>query len=146
MHSITLRFLAASAAPSAFGRIQGGTVLLWADEAGLACASAWAHCACTTAFVGSTSFLRPVRQGDLVEVEARLVYTGSSSMSMAIEVRAGSIQSGELQPVTHCVAVYAAVDDEGQPRTVDAWTPETPGDIALAQRVKGHIDAEHAAQ
>lgn len=146
MHSMTLRFLASSSAPSASGRIQGGTVLLWADEAGLACASAWAHCACATALVGSTSFLRPVRPGDLVEVEVRMAYTGNSSMNMAIEVRAGSIQSRELQPVTHCVAVYAAVDDEGQPRTVDAWTPETPGDIALAQRVKAHIEAARAAQ
>lgn len=146
MHSMTLRFLAASGAPSASDRIQGGTVLLWADEAGLACASAWAHCACVTAFVGSTSFLRPIRPGDLVEVEVRMVYTGSSSMSMAIEVRAGSIQSRELQPVTHCVAVYAAVDDEGQPRAVDTWTPETPGDIALAQRIKSHIAAARAAQ
>jgi len=146
MHSMTLRFLASCGAPSASGRIQGGTVLLWADEAGLACASAWAHCACATAFVGSTSFPRPVRPGDLVEVEARLAYTGSSSMSMAIEVRAGSIQGRELQSVTHCVAVYVAVDEEGQPRAVDAWTPETPGDIALAQRVKGCIDVARAAQ
>lgn len=120
--------------------------MLWADEAGLACASAWAHCACATAFVGSTSFLRPVRPGDLVEVEARLAFTGSSSMGLAIEVRAGSIQSRELQPVTHCVAVYAAVDEAGQPRAVDTWMPETPGDIALAQRVKAHIEAARAAQ
>ena len=95
---------------------------------------------------GGASFLRPVRSGDLVEVEARLAYTGSSSMSMAVEVRAGSIQDRDLQPVTHCVVVYAAVDDDGQPRAVDAWTPETPGDIALAQRVKAHIDAARAAQ
>ena len=39
MHSITLRFMAASGASSASGRIQGGAVLLWVDEAGLACAS-----------------------------------------------------------------------------------------------------------
>ena len=121
-------------------------MLLWSDDAGLACASAWARCACVTAFVGGASFLRPVRVGDLVEVQARLAYTGSSSMSMAIEVRAGSVQSRQLQPVTHCVAVYTAVDDQGQPRAVDAWTPETPGDIALAQRIKGHIDAARAAQ
>ena len=146
MHSITLRFMAASGASSASGRIQGGAVLLWVDEAGLACASAWAHCACVTAFMGGASFLRPVRSGDLVEVEARLAYTGSSSMSMAVEVRAGSIQDRDLQPVTHCVVVYAAVDDDGQPRAVDAWTPETPGDIALAQRVKAHLDAARAAQ
>ena len=32
------------------------------------------------------------------------------------------------------------------PRPVDAWSPDTPGDIALAQRVKAHIDAARAAQ
>ena len=52
MHSITLRFMAASGASSASGRIQGGAVLLWVDEAGLACAGAWAHCACVTDQIG----------------------------------------------------------------------------------------------
>ena len=146
MHSITLRFVAASGTPSASDLIQGGAVLLWVDEAGLACARAWAHCACVTVFMGSASFLRPVRCGDLVEVEARMAYTGSSSMSMTVEVRAGSVQDRDLQPVTHCVVVYAAVDDDVQPRAVDVWTPETPGDIALAQRVKAQIDAARAAQ
>ena len=146
MHSITLRFVAASGTPSASDLIQGGAVLLWVDEAGLACARAWAHCACVTVFMGSASFLRPVRCGDLVEVEARMAYTGSSSMSMAVEVRAGSVQDRDLQPVTHCVVVYAAVDDDVQPRAVDVWTPETPGDIALAQRVKAQIEAARAAQ
>ena len=146
MHSITLRFVAASGTPSVSDLIQGGAVLLWVDEAGLACARAWAHCACVTVFMGSASFLRPVRCGDLVEVEARMAYTGSSSMSMAVEVRAGSVQDRDLQPVTHCVVVYAAVDDDVQPRAVDVWTPETPGDIALAQRVKAQIEAARAAQ
>lgn len=146
MHSITLRFVAASGTPSASDLIQGGAVLLWVDEAGLACARAWAHCACVTVFMGSASFLRPVRCGDLVEVEARMAYTGSSSMSMTVEVRAGSVQDRDLQPVTHCVVVYAAVDDDVQPRAVDVWTPETPGDIALAQRVKAQIEAARAAQ
>ena len=146
MHSITLRFVAASGTPSASDLIQGGAVLLWVDEAGLACARAWAHCACVTVFMGSASFLRPVRCGDLVEVEARMAYTGSSSMSMTVEVRAGSVQDRDLQPVTHCGVVYAAVDDDVQPRAVDVWTPETPGDIALAQRVKAQIEAARAAQ
>ena len=46
----------------------------------------------------------------------------------------------------HCVAVYTAVDAQEVPRPVDAWSPDTPGDIALAQRVKAHIDAARAAQ
>ncbi|MCI5067216.1 MAG: acyl-CoA thioesterase, partial [Acidovorax sp.] len=28
----------------------------------------------------------------------------------------------------------------------DHWNPETPGDVALAQRVKAHLDAARAAQ
>jgi hypothetical protein len=28
---------------------------------------------------------------------------------------------------------------------VPAWQPETPGDFALAQRVKAHLDAARAA-
>ncbi|RZJ59447.1 MAG: acyl-CoA thioesterase, partial [Acidovorax sp.] len=39
-----------------------------------------------------------------------------------------------------------AVDSDEQPRTIDKWSPETPGDIALAQRVQAHIDAARSAQ
>lgn len=146
MHSITLRFLASQSTPLVANRIPGGTVLRWVDEAGLACASAWAGGASVTAFVSGASFLQPIQSGDLVEVEARLVHTGNSSMHLAVGVRSGSIQGGELQPVTQCVAVYVAIDEQGRPRAVDTWTPETPGDIALAQRVKAHIEAARAAQ
>lgn len=145
MHSVTLRFLAAQNSLPIAGRIHGGTVLRWVDEAGLACASAWARCACTTAFVGGANFVRPVHLGDLVEVQARLAYTGGSSMSLTVDVRAGSVQGGALLPVTRCVAVYVALDDQDQPHAVDTWTPETPGDIALAQQVKAHLEAARAA-
>ena len=47
----------------------------------------------------------------------------------------------------HFLAVHRGlVSRSDQPRTVDKWSPETPGDIALAQRVKAHIDAARAAQ
>ena len=146
MHSITLRFMAASGASSASGRIQGGAVLLWVDEAGFACASAWAKGACITEFVGGAHFVRAIRPGDLVEVHARLAYTTDTSMCLAVEVRSGAVHGAPLEDVVHCVAVYTAVDASDQPRTVDKWRPETPGDIALAQRVKAHIDAARAAQ
>lgn len=141
MHSITLRFLASHTAPSASGRIYGGTVLRWMDEAGFACASAWAGDNCVTAFMGNASFDRPIHPGDLVEVQASLAHTGETSMNMLIEVRSGGIQEKELRQVTHCAAVYAALDGEGAPRAVDKFTPETPGDMALAERVNAQVDA-----
>lgn len=146
MQSITLRFLASQSTLPQAGRVPGGTVLRWVDEAGFACASAWAKGPCITEFVGGAHFVRPIRRGDLVEVHARLASTTDTAMHLAVEVRSGGIHGEPLQEVLYCVAVYTAVDADEQPRTIDKWNPETPGDIALAQRVKAHIDAARAAQ
>ena len=76
-----------------------------------------------------------MRAGQLVQVEARLAYTGNSSMALAIEVHANELSNPQSRLVTHCVAVYVAVDENDRPIAVDTWRAETPGDMALAQRV-----------
>lgn len=146
MHSITLRFLAPFTGMHAGGRISGGTVLGWVDEAGFACASAWAHGDCVTAFIGSAHFLRPVHSGELVEVRAYLAFTGDTSMSLAMEVHSGAVGAANLHQVLHCAAVYVALEPAGSPRAVDRWTPETPGDMALAERVQAQIASAQGAQ
>lgn len=146
MQSITLRFLASQSTLPQAGRVPGGTVLRWVEDAGFACASAWAKGPCITEFVGGAHFVHPIRPGDLVEVHARLASTTDTAMHLAVEVRSGGIHGEPLQEVLHCVAVYTAVDADEQPRAIDKWSPETPGDMALAQRVKAHIDAARAAQ
>lgn len=146
MQSITLRFLASQSTLPQAGRVPGGTVLRWVDDAGFACACAWAKGPCITEFVGGAHFVHPIRPGDLVEVHARLASTTDAAMHLAVEVRSGGIHGEPLQEVLHCVAVYTAVDADEQPRAIDKWSPETPGDMALAQRVKAHIDAARAAQ
>ena len=146
MHSITLRFLASESSLLQAGRVPGGAVLRWVDDAGHACACAWCKGACITELVGGADFVRPIRPGDLVEVHARLTHTTAASMNLVVEVRSAAIHGEALQDVVHCVAVYTAVDADGAPREIDRWTPETPGDIALAQRAQAHIDAARAAQ
>lgn len=146
MQSITLRFLASQSTLPQAGRVPGGTVLRWVDEAGFACASAWAKGPCITEFVGGAHFVRPIRPGDLVEVHARLAFTTETGMHLAVEVRSGGIHGEPQHEVLHCVAVYTAVDADEEPRAIDRWSPETPGDMALAQRVKAHVEAARAAQ
>lgn len=146
MSSITLRFLAHQPDSLSRDKIRGGTLLQWMDEAGFACGCAWARGRCVTAFISSATFAHAVRAGQLVQVEARLAYTGTTSMALAIEVYANDLSSQQPRLVTHCVAVYVAVDADDNPIAVDTWHPETPGDIALAQRVKGLITAARAAQ
>ena len=146
MSSIILRFLAEPSAVNFGGKVPGGTVMKWIDDAGHACATRWAKRHCVTVSVGSIRFQKPIMMGDLVEVEARLAYTGTTSMNMSVEVRAGDMKVGQMEKITECVAVFVAVDLDGRALPIDTWQPETPGDVALAQYVKTHIDLARASQ
>ena len=146
MSSITLRFLAEPSTVNFGGKVHGGTVMKWIDEAGYACATRWAKRYCVTVSVGTIRFGRPIMIGDLVEVEARLAYTGNTSMNISVEVRAGDMKTGDMRVITECLAVFVAVDTDGKSIPVEAWQPETPGELALAQRVKAHLDAARAMQ
>jgi acyl-CoA hydrolase len=146
MTSITLRFLAEPSTVNFGGKVHGGTVMKWIDEAGYACATSWARHYCVTVSVGSIRFQRPIMIGDLVEVEARLAYTGTTSMNISVEVRAGDMKVGQMQVITECLVVFVAVDLDGKALPAREWRPETPGDFALAQRVKAHLDAARAMQ
>ncbi|MDF1485999.1 acyl-CoA thioesterase [Ramlibacter sp. H39-3-26] len=145
MNSITMRFLAEPNTVNYGGKVHGGTVMKWIDEAGYACATGWAKRYCVTVFLGSIRFHRPIMIGDLIEVEARLAYTGHTSMNISVEVRSGDIKSGTLEKTTECLIVFVSVDSHGRSIPVTPFQPETPGDIALAQRVKTHLDAARAA-
>lgn len=143
MQSITLRFLAGQTGSqlAVAGKVRGGTVVCWMDEAGFACATGWSRGPCAMVWMGNASFLRPIDLGDLVEVQARLAYTGHSSMAMSLEVTAAHLPGDPMVLVSQSVAVYVALGTDGRPCPVDNWRPETPGDIALAQQVRMQVDS-----
>ena len=121
--STILRFVAEASADSPGGRVAAGTVMKWIDEAAAVVAHQWAKSPCVAASFGKIRFAHPVVAGALVEVEARLAYTGTTSMNIFIEVRSGPQISEAYQEVTHCVAVFVSPDEHGTPRPVDTWTP-----------------------
>ena len=145
MSSIILRFLAEPSTVNFGGKVHGGTVMKWIDEAGYACATSWSKRYCVTVFIGSIRFHRPIRIGDLVEVEARLVYTGNTSMNISVQVRSSDMKGGQMQTTTECLIVFVSVDEEGKPVPVTTFTPETPGESALAEHVRAHLKASRAA-
>ena len=146
MSAITLRFLAEPSTVNFGGKVQGGTVMKWIDEAAYACATSWAKSYCVTVYVDGIRFLRPIRIGDLVEVQARLAYTGTTGMNISVEVRSGDIKGGHLHKTTECLIVFVAVDEDGRPAPVESWNPETPGEVALATHARAQLDASRAAQ
>jgi len=137
---LTMRFLAEPSDVNYGGKVHGGTVMKWIDQAGYAAAVGWSGRYSVTVAVGGIRFIAPVRIGDLVTVTAKLVHTGTSSMHFSVEVTArdpgfaDAPDGGTERLCTHCVIVFAALDrPEGRPSPVPAWTPASEEDRRLAE-------------
>ncbi len=128
---ITLRFLAEPTDVNFGGKVHGGAVMKWIDQAGYACAVGWSGQYCVTVYVGGIRFHKPVLIGNMVEVSAKLIYTGNTSLHVAVEVSAGDPKEGLYTRTTQCIIVFVAVDDEGKPVEVERWEPRSQQDVAL---------------
>ncbi len=131
---LNFRFLAQPTDVNYGGKVHGGIVMKWIDQVGYAAAVGWSGHYSVTVAVGGIRFVAPIRTSDLVTVSAKLVYTGTSSMHFAVDVRARDPMGGESRLCTHCIIVFVALDQvEGRPIAVPAWKPETPEDCRLAE-------------
>ncbi len=130
---IILRFLAEPTDINLFGKVHGGAVMKWIDQAGYVCATGWCGLPCVTVYVGGIRFHKPILIGNLVEVRARLVYTGKTSMHMRVEVRAADPKKKHFTRTTQCTIVFVAIDDRGRPVDVPKWEPCTPEEKRLEQ-------------
>ena len=127
--SLTLQFLAEPTDVNFGGKVHGGAVMKWIDQAGFAAAVVWSGSYCVTVAVGGIRFVAPVKISNLVAVTATLVRTGRTSMQFVVEVRARSPLGGEDKLCTHCIIVFVAVDREtGASVEVPHWEPESDED------------------
>lgn len=145
---VTLRFLAQPSDVNFGGKVHGGTVMKWIDQAGYACAVGWSGHYCVTIYVGGIRFYKPVLVGSIVETQARLIYTGRTSMHVAVDVSAGDLKDHSLTRTTHCVVVFVAVNDHGNPTAVKPWVPATETELAehkyamQLMDMRNHIEAQ----
>ena len=130
---LTMRFLAEPADVNFGGKVHGGQVMKWIDQAGYAAAVGWSGRYAVTVAVGGIRFVAPIRIGDLVTVATELVHTGTTSMHFAVDVHARDPMGGQSRLCTHCVIVFVALDDAGTPSPVPAWTPASEEDRRLAE-------------
>jgi len=136
-HEVTFRFLAQPTDVNFGGKVHGGMVMKWIDQAGYACAVAWSGAYCVTASVSGIQFVKPILIGDLVSVRARLIHTGTSSMHMAVDVLAHDLRSGEQRLATSCVMIFVALDKpDGKPTPVPRWEPRDDAERRLQEQAK----------
>jgi len=146
---VVLRFLAAPTDVNWGGKVHGGIVMRWIDEAAHVLATQWTSSASNVAvYAGGVRFYRPLRIGHLVEVEARLLLTGTSSMHISVHVRSGDPSTGDLDLTTHSLIVFVPLDVRGTAVAARPWVPVSEEDVALRDHaqslveMRNEVDAE----
>lgn len=142
---LTLRFLAKPTDVNWGGKVHGGTVMGWIDEAATACAQRWTGGDAIATYAGGVRFYRPMHIGDLVEVEARLLHTDERQMHISVHVRTGDPRTGELELTTHCLMVLVGIDSEGRSTPVRQWGPTIEEDIRLDRHAREMQESRVAA-
>ncbi|HHV20421.1 MAG TPA: acyl-CoA thioesterase [Propionibacterium sp.] len=140
---ITMRFLAKPTDVNWGGKVHGGTVMGWIDEAAYACAQRWTGGEAIAVYAGGVRFYRPMIIGHLVEIEARLLHTTEKTMHISVHVRTGDPTTRLMELTCHCLMVLVGLDDKGEPTDITQWRPTIGEDIALDRHAQ---DLQEARQ
>lgn len=121
--SLALRVVTMPRDTNQYGTIFGGVILSYIDQAGFVEARRHGVHRWVTASIERVDFKAPVRLGDTVNFYATTVRTGTSSVSVQIDVEAERYLTGQTVPVTSATLTAVAVDATG--KSIPFRTPPT---------------------
>ncbi len=108
------------------GNILGGRVMHFIDlAAAITCARHAGHVA-VTASMDSVDFRHPIRVGQVIELQARLNWVGSTSMEVEVQVFCQDLRVGTRVLTSTAFLTFVALDDEGRPVRVPPLVLTTP--------------------
>jgi acyl-CoA hydrolase len=110
------------------GNAFGGKIMKWIDVAAGVAARRHAGGVSVTASVDSLNFMRPIRLGDVVVLQADVNRAWRSSMEVGVRVLCEPEGIGETVHAVSSYLTFVAVDDQGRPRQVPRLEPETDED------------------
>jgi acyl-CoA hydrolase len=119
------------------GAVHGGEVMKAVDEAGAICAMRHARRPCVTVCVDSMEFHSPVRVGQLLRCQARVTWTGRTSIEVRVQVEAEDVIAGQMTLTNSAYIVYVALDDAGKPTEVTPLAVVSDEDEHLWQEAAG---------
>ena len=133
---VTFQFISEPTDVNFGGNVHGGSVMKWIDQVGYACASNWSGTYCVTVYVGGIRFYQPIKIGEIVKLESKVILTGNSSMHISIDVFSRNVKEKQFEKKTHCIIVFVAVDENGKAMEVPKWIPTTEKELQLEQYAK----------
>ena len=113
--------------PSVFG----GVVMSMVDRCAALAAMRHSGGQVTTLSIDKILFKEPIRVGELVEVQSRVVFVGRTSMAVVANVYAENVSLGIKRHTNECWLTFVHLDDDGTPAAVPRLALETDADRHL---------------
>lgn len=102
------------------GTLFGGHALRMMDMAAAVAAHRHARTTMVTVATDDVEFMQPVRHGEIAELTARPVASGTTSLTVGVEMVAEDLLTGERRVCATGRFVFVALDDDGRPTAVPA--------------------------
>ncbi|KYD11248.1 acyl-CoA thioesterase [Heyndrickxia sporothermodurans] len=123
------------------GTLFGGKLMAYIDDTASIAATKFARNPIVTASTDSVDFIKPIRVGDAVTLEAMVTYTGRSSMEVFVKITSERLLTGEKAIAALSFLTFVAIDENGRPVEVPIVVPETDQEKWLNETAKRR--AEH---
>jgi len=98
----------------------GGMAMSWMDQAAFICGTRWCRTKVVTVHSSEIDFRHPVPEGTIVELVARVVATGRTSLTVRVEMFIEPMDRFERQLACNGSFVLVALDRDDNPTTIPA--------------------------
>jgi acyl-CoA hydrolase len=119
-----------------YGTAFGGRILSLMDKAAGMAAAKFARTSFVTASLDAIDFRAPARQGEIVEIEARVVYTSTHTCGIKIIVLGSDKALWERRICCEGVMFMVAIDEDGKTQRIPQLTPGSAEDRAAWAEVE----------
>jgi acyl-CoA hydrolase len=101
-----------------YNTLFGGQAMAWMDQAAFICATRWCRSKVVTAHSSEIDFHHSMPVGTIVEVIARLIKVGRTSMNVHVEMWLEPMDRLERKLACQGEFVLVAIDDDNRPKPV----------------------------
>lgn len=94
------------------GNLMGGNMLKWMDIVSAICAGKHCEAQVVTVSVDQVSFHKPIKQGDIVTLEARVTRAFNTSVEVRVEVFASNMKGENPRRCNQAYLTFVALEDD----------------------------------
>lgn len=115
---------------NAAGRLFGGMLMQWLDEAAGMVAMRHTRRNVITASVDNLRFIRGAYNGELVVIIGKVTYVGNTSLEVRLDTYVEHLEDGMRRPINRAYFTMVALDEDDKPTPVPKLVLETEAEKA----------------